>query len=170
MPEPLYAPPARIESHHVVSSFSSGNVRLDAWLREHALGNEGSASRTYVVTHGGNTVVAYYALASGRLGLTELPRKMRRNQPDFVPVILLGRLAVDSDHSGQGLGSFLLREAMIRTIEVSELVGVRGLLVHAIDDEAVQFYGHFGFQPSPSSPYSLIIPIEVIEKSLKDEG
>ena len=170
MPEALYAPPGPITARHNLASFSCGNVGLDAWLREHALANEGKASRTYVVTHSGDTVIAYYALATGRLGLTELPKKMRRNQPPFIPVILLGRLAVDCDHNGHGLGSFLLREAMIRTLEVSALVGVRALLVHAIDGDAVRFYGRFGFTLSPSSPYSLILPLEVIEKTLKEFG
>lgn len=167
MPDPLYASPAPINSRHLLGSFSSSDEGLDAWLREHALENEGKASRTYVVTHGGDTVVAYYSLATGRLGLTEMPRKLRHNHPSFIPVILLGRLAVDSDHSGQGLGSYLLREAMIRTLEVSALVGVRAMLVHAINDEAVSFYSRYGFVASPSGPYSLILPLEVIEDAVK---
>jgi predicted N-acetyltransferase YhbS len=139
---------------------------MNRWLREHAFDNEGRSSRTYVVTDGGDTVIAYYALATGRVDLKELPRRMRHDQPPVVPVILLGRLAVDSEHAGQGIGSHLLKEAMLRTLEVSNLVGVRALIVHAIDDHAADFYRRYGFLSSPTGDYSLILPVETISSAV----
>jgi GNAT superfamily N-acetyltransferase len=134
---------------------------MDSWLKRHALDNEGKASRTYVVTER-EVVVAYYTLAVGCLNLKSLPRRLRHNLPEQVPVMVLGRLAVDTEHSGQGIGSCMLREALQRTVQVAEQVGIRALVVHAINDEAVQFYTRIGFTALPGEPRSLLMPIETI--------
>jgi GNAT superfamily N-acetyltransferase len=162
----MYQPPTPITPQHSVVSFRCGKPALEAWLRNHALHNEGRTARTYVVTHGGDVVVAYYTLANGRIELRDLPRKLRHNQPGTIPVVILGRLAVDQEHGGHGLGGYLLREAMIRTLEISRISGVLALVVHAIDDEAITFYTHYGFLASPLSPMTLILPVGTIQKAL----
>lgn len=106
--------------------------------------NEGTSSRTFVVCDDGDTVVGYYTLATGSVARTEVPRRIRHNLPNPVPIMVLGRLAVDKRYQGLKLGSALLREAMLRTLRVSEQAGVRALVVHEIDDEAVAFYTCYG--------------------------
>lgn len=164
-PDPAYTRPAPIKRDDGLASFSCGNAAMDAWLKTHALDNEGKASRTYVVSQRGS-VVAYYTLAMGCINVKEMPRRLRHNLPNQVPVTVLGRLAVDNEHTGHGLGSALLREAMQRTIEVSEHVGVRALIVHAIDDEAARFYERYGFVPFPGEERSLILPLETIARAI----
>ena len=136
-----------------MSAFNCGKDPLDRWLRDHALRNEGRASRTYVVTDPQNAVsgrlIAYYTLAAGSVLMAELPRKLRHNLPNPVPVLLLGRLAVDLEFAGRGLGAFLLREALLRTAEASRSVGLRMLIVHPLDDDSVSFYRKYGFQEFP---------------------
>jgi GNAT superfamily N-acetyltransferase len=163
---PAYEQPTPITAEHRLSSFRCGRPELDDWLKTHALGNEGKVSRTYVVVSGDNVVVAYYALATGRIERKEMPRKLRNNQPNDIPVVVLGRLAVDVQHSGQGIGSHLLKEAVQRTLDVSRIAGVKALIVHAISDDAVGFYTKYGFIASPVSRCSLILPLQTLERSL----
>lgn len=136
----------------------------------HALNNEGRASRTYVVAAcAGPTageVVAYYALATGGLTLVEIARKHRHNMPNPVPVLVLGRLAVDRRHARAGIGKALLRQAIQRTLEVSRTAGVRMLVVHAIDDEAAAFYAHHGFRAFPAAGLTMLLPVETLAEAL----
>ena len=163
---PLFSPPGLIGWQHNRKAFDCGNEAMNHWLRAHALENEGKVSRTYVVADAGKSVIAYYSLATGRIDRHELPRRNRHNSPPFVPVIVLGRLAVDRNHSGLGLGSGMLREAMIRTLEVSEKIGVRALIVHAIDEDAIPYYKQYGFVGSPTPGRSLILLVETIQNLL----
>jgi GNAT superfamily N-acetyltransferase len=165
-----YSAPRPIEAGDDVAGFSCGKPPLDHFLKQRALRNEGKASRTYVVTSGSGSdagkVVAYYTLAAGALAHEEAPGWAKRNMPNPVPVIVVGRLAVDSDHHGRGLGKSLLREAMQRSLEASRQIGARALIVHAIDDEAAGFYLPFGFQRFPGESATLFLPIETLAKAL----
>jgi GNAT superfamily N-acetyltransferase len=120
---PLYGPPEAIGAGHKLHGLESGKPPLDEWLRSHALDNEDKASRTYVVTaragEDAGQVVAYYTLAFGSVVRTEVPKKIRQGLPNPVPVMVLGRLAVDRRHAGKGFGPSLLREAMQRTGQAS---------------------------------------------------
>ena len=152
-PEPL-AP------DHQLDGFSCGQEALDAWLKTRARRNEREgASRTYVVCED-RAVVGYYALAVGAVIAAEAPGKVRRNMPDPIPVMVLGRLAIDQIRQSQGLGSALLRDAILRTLQAAEIGGIRALLVHALDDEAARFYQHHGFMPSPIDPATLMITLK----------
>jgi len=159
----LLAPGDRVET------FQCGKDELDEWLKHHAYANQGKASPTYVVVAksgpDAGAVIAYYAMATGAV---TLPRKLRHNMPPNVPVVVLGRLAVDKRHSGKGIGPDLLWEALRKTVEVSEMAGVRGLVVHAIDDDAIRFYTQYGFQNFPVGTRSLWMPIETVIASVKD--
>jgi predicted N-acetyltransferase YhbS len=136
-------------------------------LRAHALDNEGKASRTFVVTLAeGGVIVAYYTLAAGSVILREIPRRQRQGLPNPVPVMVLGRLAVDCNHHGRGLGKALLRQAMQRTLTVSREAGVRALIIHAIDDEAVNFYARYGFQHFPAGTRTMMMMIETMAGAL----
>jgi GNAT superfamily N-acetyltransferase len=133
---------------------------LDDWLTKRAYSNQiGGASRTYVVT-GADRVVGYYSLASGALALADAPGSMRRNMPDPVPVGILGRLAVDRSYQGKGLGVALLQDAVVRTAQAAGIIGIRGLLVHAISLEAKTFYQYHGFVESPTQPMTLILSLK----------
>ncbi|MDF7776296.1 GNAT family N-acetyltransferase [Sphingomonas sp. AOB5] len=163
----IYARPTPITSQHRLAEFSCGNSSMDSWLKKHAIHDEGRASRTYVVTVRAQ-VVAYYTLAVGCMTLSALPRKIRQNLPQQVPITVLGRLAVDIEHAGKGIGRALLCEAMQRTLEVAEHVGVRALVVHAIDSDAALFYEQFGFLRFPAGSLILLLPIETIAQAIDE--
>src|SRR5215216_1926462 len=147
--------PVRLTAFHNLAEFDCGTASLNQWLTRQALKNEASgASRTYVVCLD-NTVVGYYCLAAGAVVRTEAPKPMQRNMPDPIPVMVLGRLAVDRANQGQGIGKALLRDAIVRVLRAAEIVGIRVILVHAISDEAKRFYLSHGFEESPIEPMTL---------------
>ncbi len=158
--------PHPISDEHNPSLFDSGRPVLDDWLRERAIRNEASgASRTYVVCEG-KRVVGYYCLASGAVESKQAPGKVRRNMPDPIPVMLLGRLAVDLSQQGKGLGRGLLKDAILRTLKAADIAGMRALLVHALDDEAAAFYRHNGFVVSPIDTHILMLPLQTARNAL----
>jgi GNAT superfamily N-acetyltransferase len=162
--QPLSAPD-KLRADHDLSEFESGEPSLDDWLRRRALQNEESgASRTYVVC-AGQKVVGYYALAAGAVAHAESPGRVRRNMPDPVPVIILGRLAVHKNLQGRRIGPSLLRDAVLRTLQAADIAGVRALLVHAISERARQFYADCGFIPSPMDSMTLMITVEEAVKA-----
>lgn len=164
-----YARPVPLTPDHDRDGFGSGNITLDSWLRDRADKNETSgASRTFVTCATGNqTVAGYYTLAASAVALGEAPGAVRRNMPDPIPVILLGRLAVDHHHQGAGLGASLLQDAILRVAGAAETVGVRALLAHAIDEPAAAYYRHFGFVPSPIDDQALFLTIKTIQASAR---
>ena len=115
------------------------------------------ASRTFVVTDESGQVRGYYAMAAGAVSHPLATSSVRRNRPDPVPVMVLARLAVDRRAQGLHLGAALLQDAVNRAVAVSQNAGVRALLVHALHEQARQFYGHYGFQPSPTHPMTLML-------------
>jgi len=156
--------PEHLTDQHDFSDFASGTPSLDEWLRRRARANEETgASRTYVVCAGGR-VVGYYALATGGVALAA--GRVRRNMPDPVPVMVIGRLAVDHAFQGKGLGVGLLRDAILRTVQAAELGGIRAILVHAISEEAKRFYVRHGFAETPVEPMTLMITVAEARRAL----
>ena len=156
--------PSPLAAEHELEEFNSGTPPLDEWLKRRARQNETSgASRTYVIAEG-RRVVGYYGLAAGSVLHEVATSRVRRNMPDPVPVALLGRLAVDRQWQGRGLGAALLRDAVLRVVGAAGTIGVRALLVHAISDEAKAFYERWGFRPSATDPMTLMITIEEAQK------
>ncbi|HMR34075.1 MAG TPA: GNAT family N-acetyltransferase [Geminicoccaceae bacterium] len=152
---------------HIVEGFDSGEPSLDQWLKTRARRNQAAgASRTFVVRRGG-PVVAYYSLASGAVSITSALGHSRRYMPDPVPVVLLGRLAVDRSLQGRGLGRHLVRDAGLRVLRAAETIGIRGLLVHALGDQAKSFYLRVGFSESPLDPMMLMITLADLRASLE---
>jgi GNAT superfamily N-acetyltransferase len=152
--------PERITTSHRIESFACGIPVLDEWLKRHAIKNEVSgASRTFVVCHDGQ-VIGYYALATGSVEHRDAPKKIRRNMPDPIPVMVLGRLAVDQQWQHAGLGQSLLKDAVLRCLSVSQHAGVKALLVHALSEDAKTFYVHNGFLESPLDPMTLVIALQ----------
>ena len=151
---------------HDITVFYSVNDALNHWLAHKALYNDrADASRTYVVCED-NLVIAYYCLATGSVNRSEAAGRLRRNMPDPIPVMILGRLAVDLTWQRYGIGAALLQDAVLRTIQVSEIAGVKALLVHAISVKAVEFYKKWGFHPSPVNPKTLFLSIRQAKELL----
>ncbi len=154
------ASPKPIAASHITETFACGILVLDEWLKRRALKNEVSgASRTFVVCQDGQ-VVGYYALATGSVEHRDAPGKIRRNMPNPIPVMVLGRLAVDQQWQHAGRGRGLLKDALLRSLSVSKHAGVRALLVHALSEDAKNFYAHNGFLESPLDPMTLMIALQ----------
>lgn len=152
------AAPEPLSIGHRIDAFDCGEPVLDEWLRKRALGNQSSgASRTFVVADASGRVMGYYALAAGAVAHETATSAVRRNMPDPVPVLVLGRLAVDRQAQGMKLGASLLQDAVKRAIGVSADAGIRALLVHALSEPAKQFYLHYGFQASTLHPMTLMM-------------
>ncbi len=152
-----YVGPELLGDAHLLEGFDCGKPALNEWLIRHALANQVTGtSRTWVVVEAGSRdVVAFYASATASVLRSSAPKRMRRNQPEEMPAILLARMAVDSRHKGHGLGAALLKHFMLKALEVAQSVGVRVLLIHAKDNEAKDFYSHYGFIESPIDPLVL---------------
>lgn len=164
--EQRIAAPEHIQAHHDLAAFDCGQPELNDWLRRQALKNEAAgASRTYVISADGR-VIGYYALATGAIARAAATGKVRRQMPDPIPVMIVGRLAVDVRHQGQGLGYGLLRDALLRTVQVAEQTGIRSVLLHAMTVEAKKFYQRAGFQESPVDPMTMMIAIADIDRAL----
>jgi GNAT superfamily N-acetyltransferase len=147
-----------LNASHRLAEFDCGEPVLDDWLKRRALSNQSSgASRTFVVADPNGIVRGYYALAAGAASHAISTTNIRRNMPDPVPVMVLGRLAVDRTARGLHLGAAMLQDALNRAVTVSQNAGVRALLVHALHDEAKSFYQHYGFQPSPIDAMTLML-------------
>jgi predicted N-acetyltransferase YhbS len=158
--------PAPLVPEHELEAFTSGIAPLDEWLKRRARRNEAEgASRTFVCC-AGKRVVGYYSLSAASVLREAATGTVRRNMPDPVPAVLLGRLAVDQAWRGQGLGADLLRDGVLRIIAAAETVGVRTILVHAISHEAKSFYEKHGFRASPVEPMTLMITIEEAQRML----
>lgn len=165
-PSDRISAPEKLSSVHDLSQFECGEPTLDEWLTRRALRNdESGASRSYVVCIR-RRVVGYYALAVGAVAHVEAPGRVRRNMPDPVPVMVIGRLAVDQTVQGQAIGPALLRDAVLRTLQAAEIAGIRAILVHAISESAKRFYEKWGFVSSPLDTMTLMITVAEARKAI----
>jgi len=161
------SPPEPLADQHELADFNLGEASLDEWLRRRARANQVSgATRTYVVCEG-NRVVAYYALASGAVTVDSAPGRFRRNMPDPIPVAVLARLAVDGRYQGEGIGRALFRDAALRVVNAADAIGIRGIVVHAISEDAKRFYQALGFDPSPREPMMLLVTLADVRAVLR---
>ena len=151
--------PEKLQPEHDLSKFDCGEPVLNDWLRRRALQNQqNGASSTYVVLDK-QRVAGYYSLAAGSVARETAPGRVRRNAPDPVPLVVLGRLAIDQDYQGQGLGRALVRDAILRILQAADIIGVRAILVHALSENAKRFYEECGFTASPINPLTLMITL-----------
>lgn len=160
------AAPEPLTPHHELAAFDSGVESLDRWLKTRALKNQASgASRTFVACQE-RRVYAYYALASSAVTMNAATSRLRRNMPDPLPVVVLGRLAVDRSLQGRGIGRALVRDACLRMLQAADAIGIRGMLVHALSDDAKIFYEHIGFESSPLDPMMLMVTLADLKAGL----
>jgi GNAT superfamily N-acetyltransferase len=151
--------PQPLTADHDASGFDCGDDLLNGWLRQRGLHNQLSgASRTFVAC-AGQRVVAYYSLSATGVSASSATGRFRRNMPDPIPVVLLGRLAVDREFQGLGMARGMIRDAVLRVSQVAEEIGIRGLVVQAIDRRAQALYIHLGFTPSPDNDLLLMITL-----------
>ena len=166
--EPSAPEPVRADHHF--TTFDSGVPALDDWLKKRALQNEvAGASRTLVSCAGGR-VVGFYSLAAASVNHGVATSRARRNTPDPIPAIVLGRLAVDTAFQGRGLGASLLQDAVLRAAGAADAIGVRVLLVHALSDDAKRFYERYGFRASPVEPMTLMVTLEELRRAAAGDG
>lgn len=163
--------PEPLSPKHDISRFSNGvHPSLDRWLRERARSSEGLSARTYVVCSARepDRVVAYFSISTAIEQRSSLPTaKLRRGMPEQVPLLLIGRLAIDAEFRGMGLGAALLADALKRCLAASEIAGTRGIVAHAIDENAAAFYEHHGFIRSPLGERVMLLPIETVRALVK---
>jgi GNAT superfamily N-acetyltransferase len=159
----VYSQPEPLDARHVVDAFDCGEPALDDWLKQFARQAQASGSaRTYVTTSDATVVVGYYALAAAQVEPAEATERLRKGEPRRrpVPAVLLARLAVDRRHQGAGVGRSLLQDAVLRSLQAADSIGVRAMLVHAKHERARAWYEQNGFEPSPTDPLHLMLPVK----------
>jgi GNAT superfamily N-acetyltransferase len=157
----------RLDRKHNRSEFDCGQAMLNDWLQ--ALAGQfdrRNLARTFVATRAESArVLGYYALSSHRIVYDALPDEESKGLPKLdIPVILLGRLAVDLTGQGQGLGADLLIDALRRSLAISQEIGIRAVEVDAIDESARRFYQMYGFRPLLDDPRHMFLPMQLIRQ------
>lgn len=160
--------PSPLTDEHRLEGFRCTSPELAKWLIERARKNhrEG-ASRCFVVCDEQQHVIGYYALSAGAVSHEKEPGRVRRNMPDPIPVAVLGRLGVHADWTGHGIGSGLLKDAILRTVQTARELGIRALLCHAVDDAAKDFYLQRGFIQSPIEPLTVMLSLSRLDDALR---
>jgi GNAT superfamily N-acetyltransferase len=158
----------KLQRTHAIDSFDCGREALNLFLIRYALQNQqAGASQTYVALIE-EEVVAFYTLVVGQVDYSGAPERLTKGLARHpVPIMLLARLAVATAWQGKGLGSGLLRDAMLRTLQAADIAGIRAFAVHAKDDDARVFYQRFDLIPSPTDPYHLFILLKDVRAALK---
>lgn len=154
---------------HSVERFACGRPSLDRWLREYAgQGQRRDTSRTFVAASADGDVVGYYTLIAGQVERDQATSGVRAGASKHfpIPICLVARLAVDLESQGRGLGAALLLDALRRAVGAAELVGIRAVVVHALDEEAAAFYERFSFAPVSDEPRTLMVPLAAVRAVL----
>lgn len=160
--------PTTLTQDHNLSKFDSGESDIDEWFRNRALKNMAiDATRVYVVCSGkGNVPVGFYGLSATSIISRDVLGSMRRNMPDPIPCLLLGRLGVDKTWQGRGLGKELLADCIMRALKISDIGAARLLLTHPLNDKARVFYLRYDFKELPTEDGTLAIDLNKLRKIL----
>jgi ribosomal protein S18 acetylase RimI-like enzyme len=163
-----YRKPAPISEQHILKGFNSGKPALDDWLRDRALYNQSQGySRTFVIADEHYNVVGYHSVCGGIIHRNDVSRSVKGSRaPAEIPVAVLARLAVTQEHQGRRLGPALLKNALLSIVSAAQLVAFRGVVVHAIDDDAMNFYKKYHFKETKGMERRLILPAKDIIASL----
>lgn len=162
-----YAAPTALGPQHKTEGFDCGKPPLNEFLTKFALTNQsGGSARTFVVCVS-NRVIAYYSLTAAAIAPESAPDRVRKGQPRHpIPAILMARFAVDLRYQGHGLGQALLRDALLRSLRITDELGARVFVVDAKDEEAARFYGRFGMQAAPDEPRRLFLLFKDVRQLL----
>ena len=155
----------KLARHHAVDNFDCGSPTLNQFLIRFAFPNQqANASQTYVAMSD-EQVIGFYTLVVGEVAYDDAPERLAKGLPRFpVPIMLLARMAVSLAWQGKGVGSGLLKDAMLRTLQAADIAGIRAFTVHAKDEQARAFYEHFDFIPSPTDPLHLYVLIKDLRR------
>jgi GNAT superfamily N-acetyltransferase len=153
--------------------FDCGQSSLNRWLQSYAgQSQRRDVARTFVVTDEELNVVGYYTLVAGQVehaaATQSVSAGVSRHFP--IPICLLARLAVDEGRQGIGIGSDLLRDALRRALAAADQIGIRAVLVDAVNDSAAQFYRQYGFEPTTSDPLTLMVPVRAVPARIPTSG
>jgi predicted N-acetyltransferase YhbS len=149
---------APLAAQHRLEEFDCGKPSLNEWLQHHAAQAQSSGSARTFVALDDVRVVGYFSLTAGQIDTAQASERVRKGMGSYpIPVVILARLAVSTRDQGRGIGIGLLQEAILRTLQLAEIAGVRALLTHPIDDEAARFYRRFGFEASPIREQQLLL-------------
>ncbi|MFA6989624.1 MAG: GNAT family N-acetyltransferase [Candidatus Gastranaerophilaceae bacterium] len=159
-----YVPPEKLNKNHKIKQFDSGNAQLNDYLKKYAFQNQRKNISNTFVAQKENKVIGYYTLTFGSVLKEDLPLKAKKNLPNYpMPVLILARLAVDKNEKGKSLGKGLLKDAVLRTLQASEIAGIKAIMVKAKDQEVKRFYEKFDFITSPIDDLILFLPIEFLK-------
>lgn len=155
----------KLARHHEVDNFDCGEESLNRFLIRFALSNQqANSSQTYVSLADGQ-IIGFYTLVVGEVSYDDAPERLKKGLARHpVPLMLLARLAVSQTWQGKGVGSGLLKDAMLRTLQAADIAGIRAMATHAKNDEARSFYEHFGLLPSPTDPLHLFVLIKDLQR------
>jgi len=158
----------KLRRDHHVDLFDCGQEALNRFLVRYALqSQQAEASQTYVAVMG-EEVVGFYTLVAAQVEFDDAPQRLGKGLARHpIPLMLLARLAVAASFQGRGLGSGLLKDAMLRTLQAADIAGIRAMAVHAKDDDARAFYERFGFVAAPTDPYHLFVLLKDVRAALK---
>jgi GNAT superfamily N-acetyltransferase len=161
---------AKLRPVHAIDAFDCGREDLNRYLLRFAWPNQqAGAAQTYVGLVG-DAVAGYHTLAVGQVTREEAPQRLTKGLARHpVPIMLIGRLAVDRRWQGQGVGSALLRDAMQRTVQAADIAGIRAFAVHAKDEKAQSFYQKFDFLPSPTDPMHLFVLLKDVRRLISGQ-
>jgi len=163
----MFSKPAPITSTHDVKDFDCGNTALNEFFVKYAVANAAAGlARTFVATIKERpTVIGYFSIAAGSVERETVPERVAKGTPKHaIPVVLLARLAVDLNYQGQKVGEGLLKEALLKILAASSIIGVRAVLVHAKDQKAAAFYAKYGFVSSPLDSFHMMLILKDIAK------
>jgi GNAT superfamily N-acetyltransferase len=158
----------KLAREHVLGAFDCGQPDLNAWLIKYALQNQSASSAQTYIGLVNETVVGYYSLTVGQVEYADAPERLRKGLARHpVPIMLLARLAVHKEWQGKGVGRALFRDAILRTVQASEIAGIRALVVHAKDGAAKRYYEQFDFVSSPTDPLHLFVLLKDLRKLIE---
>lgn len=163
----MITPPEPLDGHHRLESFVCREQVLTDWLREHARSNEAhDSARTYVVATANHVVIGYYCLSGFSVARTRATSRLGSNQPDPLPGVLIGRLAVDQRFEGLGIGEAMIADALARTASVAETIGTRAIFVDALNESAARYWQRHGFRPLRDSPLTLYMRMDDVRATV----
>ncbi len=159
-------PPTLLSETHNLENFNCEEEILNEWLKKRALKNQlEGASRTYVI-QAEMAVIGYYCLSAGAVENSMATGSLRRNMPEPIPIAVLGRLAIDVEYQGVGMGRGLLKDSIMRTLRAASIIGIRALLVQALDENAKKYYKKYNFVQSPLDSMTLMLGLKSVAKLL----
>lgn len=162
--------PEPLNKDHNLNDFNSHSPELDEWLKKYAFQAKMSGSATTFIVADDNLVVGFYSLTVGQVEAEEASERIKKGMGKYpIPVVILARLAVLHTYQGKGIGKAMLKDAISKTLQIAEQGGVRALLVHAIDENAEDFYKRFGFEPSPIRENQLLLLLKDAKKVIPEQ-